>query len=954
MAALAGLAAWALISRNEAVEQRTLAVRKGEVAAAGLLAAEARTFTGPEPEVAERQALLALEALRIMRENGGEEGEPLSVLSDALTRLPRRIRAFPSQEAPPVLAFSGDGLRLFRGAGSSIEVWTLEGMRAEPPLNLLRSATALLSSPDGRWLAATDAEGGATLLHTGGLEVGVPAPPLLRRVAEAGVRCTAFSPDSEFFAALVAHTDGRREVTVWRSFDGQLRAQLLLPPRVELVDDPGMPCIALGSGPALLATYRPADRGAMALLWPWRSPDGGPAAQADAAAPLLVRDQRMSLGETADRRARGGRQVPSVRSSPLAPPAAQGQQTPPPLFRTWPDVAGAGFAAEGSELLLTRPGQGSSGTLLRISYRSGGLEFKEEEVQIQQGAPGAVAPRGRHFAARTGLPPDILVPLLRGAATQLRSATDGSIFAELAASGRFSADGHGFISAGGHLLRRWDSESGRETLRVTPEVPISDVLDTPGGRYLALVGEDRSVLLIDAAHPLERARFGGLVEMNGTVVGLTTNGDVASISEWHTSEPDSSRPWKSRSTRRTRLVDLGGARTIARFPAAATVVAAPGGSRVAGPFGEPRSFRTLAALPTQPLPGQLIDLNGGGRSLWQSESAADAAFSPDGQLVVFAHEDGRLAALRTVDGHVLWEASPAEPHHEGRTAQMLPLVQISPDGQLVLAKIPPPMLGGDATLAILDARTGTVLRRTVMAKYDAADSVRMAMDMGGTRLAVGREQATVVDLASDRTVRELAPPGTLDHIGKLALLPDGRRLSMVAGKVVSMGLGARFYSEAAVMVWDVEEGRILTRIPPGVDRAVGYEETLGEEEKAYFPDAELSATGRRTAATVYPSRLAYWVTAMSRVQRDAVVWDLEGAVPREVLRRPGMEVAALSQDGRVVLLRRDGVIEARVLDRDDLPQAACARLSRNLSADEWRAHLGDRLYRETCPRLGVR
>jgi hypothetical protein len=67
-----------------------------------------------------------------------------------------------------------------------------------------------------------------------------------------------------------------------------------------------------------------------------------------------------------------------------------------------------------------------------------------------------------------------------------------------------------------------------------------------------------------------------------------------------------------------------------------------------------------------------------------------------------------------------------------------------------------------------------------------------------------------------------------------------------------------------------------------------------------------------------------------------------------------MEVAALSQDGRVVLLRRDGVIEARVLDRDDLPQAACARLSRNLSADEWRAHLGDRLYRETCPRLGVR
>ena len=118
---------------------------------------------------------------------------------------------------------------------------------------------------------------------------------------------------------------------------------------------------------------------------------------------------------------------------------------------------------------------------------------------------------------------------------------------------------------------------------------------------------------------------------------------------------------------------------------------------------------------------------------------------------------------------------------------------------------------------------------------------------------------------------------------------------------------------------------------------------------AHFPSASLTPDGRRMAATVYPSRLAYDTVAADRVPRDAIVWDLEATPPREVLRRPGLEIAALSQDGRYALLQRDRELTAWKLALHELPQVACQRLKRNLSPDEWRTYLGERPYRDSCP-----
>jgi phosphoserine phosphatase len=93
MASLVALSVWALVSRAEAIRQR-------EIAAAGLVTAQARALVGPETEVAERQALLALEALRRLRQHGGATDDAEAVLAEARSiagDVPADINILPAQ-----------------------------------------------------------------------------------------------------------------------------------------------------------------------------------------------------------------------------------------------------------------------------------------------------------------------------------------------------------------------------------------------------------------------------------------------------------------------------------------------------------------------------------------------------------------------------------------------------------------------------------------------------------------------------------------------------------------------------------------------------------------------------------------------------------------------------------------------------------------------------------------
>jgi hypothetical protein len=61
---------------------------------------------------------------------------------------------------------------------------------------------------------------------------------------------------------------------------------------------------------------------------------------------------------------------------------------------------------------------------------------------------------------------------------------------------------------------------------------------------------------------------------------------------------------------------------------------------------------------------------------------------------------------------------------------------------------------------------------------------------------------------------------------------------------------------------------------------------------------------------------------------------------------------AFTPDGKaLVTAGDDGVVQVSLWHPQDLLDEACARLTHNLTPEEWRQYLGDEPYRETCPNL---
>ncbi len=871
--ALAALTIWALLSRAEAI-------RQGEVSAAGLVTAQARMLGGADVQTVERQALLALEAWRRLREHGGVTDDAETVLSNALGRLPQHVLAFEAREHAPVLAFSADGLRLFHADGLRLDTWNLQQLRIEQTLELQRPVAQLIPSPDNEQLAAIGPDGAMTLFFVGLPTAKGASEPEGGKPVAGGALCVAFSHDGRSVAALQRIDGSRHEVRVWRTADNHLYARLAFPRGMQADSDTRIgPCLAFGSSMN--------------------------AARVDGRAALLATDQGSAIVWRLPPDSSGHADLDSVIS---------------PEMKAWEDVTGASFNPDGTQVLLTRVSRtGRASELLRIDTGS----WNEHIVSVTEPQSGPLSPDGRYFTTTWGFGDDPYVPLLRHFATDIRDTIDGSVRVELPLAGRFSIDGTRFITAEHELVRIWDLGVGQESHRVVPAKRVTDVRDSPGGRYLALIAEDQSVDLWDTGHPQELIRIAGertgsLRARGGIVVATGPSG--------------------------RRLVDVTRGRTIARLPPTASeleMVISPTGTRAVGPF-IPHGrlyFGDRASLEQR-----LLDTAGDGTVLWKGKSAVRAAFAPDGSRLVMTYSDGDLSAHSADDGKELWRIS---------LGAMADHLLWAPDGRSVLAGLAPAAASsGDQEAVMLDAESGAIRQR-----LPATSMTALASDAAGQRVALASSATVSVFDANDGSrVSELSLPSTLNHVGAIAFTGDGLRLATLAGSRASTFLGASFFTEQAGFVWNVAGGPPIARIPPGLDRAAGYPETLEEEEKAYIVDAMLSEDGRRMAATEYPSRRAYWITRADRVMKDAVVWDLTGELPREILRRQAAELKDVAPDANLVLVESGGALQVWMLDRSILAEAACARLSRNLTPREWAAYFGDRPYQEICPdgrRAGV-
>ena len=257
-------------------------------------------------------------------------------------------------------------------------------------------------------------------------------------------------------------------------------------------------------------------------------------------------------------------------------------------------------------------------------------------------------------------------------------------------------------------------------------------------------------------------------------------------------------------------------------------------------------------------------------------------------LVTNLMELTMLQVFDTADGTKVWSMRAS-----------VSAVAFSPDGSVMAT-------GGKDGVAMLDPATG----KTIALLPQDRPVTALAFSADGRRLATGSQDSTrLFDVASRTELRRL------DGGGQLAgITADGSRVVTVAG--------------TTVRVFDAAGGRELSHAtspgPAGSLKVSGDGRALvvtaGNSARVF--DA---ASGKETSK----------VTVADQVV--AVIFVGEG---RDLM------VASLPRDTPEVGITRHHLHPQEMID------AACARLTRNLTAAEWAQYIGaDSPYRLTCPSL---
>ena len=99
---------------------------------------------------------------------------------------------------------------------------------------------------------------------------------------------------------------------------------------------------------------------------------------------------------------------------------------------------------------------------------------------------------------------------------------------------------------------------------------------------------------------------------------------------------------------------------------------------------------------------------------------------------------------------------------------------------------------------------------------------------------------------------------------------------------------------------------------------------------------------------------AYFATISA--DEDARIWETQsGHLLRRIPYAGDLMGVAVSRDGRRFAVlgndQDDRAIEVDEIRPADVAAAACEKVGRNLTRNEWRQYLGDEPYRPTCPSI---
>lgn len=547
---------------------------------------------------------------------------------------------------------------------------------------------------------------------------------------------------------------------------------------------------------------------------------------------------------------------------------------------------------------------------------------------------------------------------------------------------RFSQDARWIAaSTNDNDVHRWDLQTGREVPVIRNESIANAIAFSPDGTQLATTGSLTRIWDWATGVEVSRALHG-----SGTAIAFTPDGETLAAASGST----------------LILSDVATGRELARMPNAMAIqdlAISPDGASMATASNDDTSrIWTLDGQEVTRLAEAFawrIAFDAEGTHLltanrdgiirrWQITNGAELAVRPleydaalpalsvDGTLVATADTDHVVRVRDLVTGR----ESLRIPHDSSPKALLL-----SPGAAAYLAIV------GENRVRVVERTTGRDV--VTLPLENAVTKVTFAPDGGHLAAIHTGNGVRVWEIPSGKAVGELPhddgvdfavfnPDGTdivtaTINTNKLFVWEVGTTRPKVSlsyeGTLASLTfdprgrlLAAANLQDEAVQIWDATAGWQVARVvhPGGTTGLVFSPDgqrfvTVGLDETTRVWGTN---TLQQIATLMHPAHAAAFSAdgaflATAGADGQARVWEV--ATAREVARlehRSQVLAAVFTGDGRyLATVSNNAVARMWFMRPADLVAEACARLTRNITSEEWRQYVGDEPYRPTCPNL---